>query len=61
MAQKNKGYALALFSIASEANLADKIFEELKEINRLIITINYILYNFLFLQIGVLYSILRGM
>lgn len=32
MAQKNKGYALALFSIASEANLADKIFEELKEI-----------------------------
>ena len=32
MAQKNKGYALALFSIASEANLADKIFEELQEI-----------------------------
>lgn len=32
MAQKNKGYALALFSLASESSSADKIFVELQEI-----------------------------
>ena len=33
MAQKNKGYALALFSLATEKNLSDKIYNELFELN----------------------------
>lgn len=32
MAQKNKGYALALFSLANDLNIAKKVFFELQEI-----------------------------